>query len=364
MRVALVHDYLSQDGGAERVLEAFHVLWPEAPLFTLFHDRSRANPVFSSWRVHTSFLQKLPGIFGHYRWFLPLMPTATESHDLNNFDVVVSSSSTFAKGVITPPGTVHICYCHTPTRFLWTDMHAYVQELRAPQTVKQILLPILSHLRMWDRLSADRVDFFIANSETVRHRIKKYYGKESVVLHPPVSINQFSPAAQYEEYYLAGGRLVSYKRFDMIVQAFNRLGLPLKIFGIGPEEKRLKKMAKKNIQFLGRVSDEQRAELYRKCKAFLHPHIEDFGITAVEAMASGRPVIAYGEGGALETVVPGVTGIFLKEQTWEHLAGTIIRFDASVFSSATIRKHAEQFAAPLFQEKMRNIVSDVVQKMS
>jgi glycosyltransferase involved in cell wall biosynthesis len=360
MRVALVHDYLSQDGGAERVLRSFHDIWPEAPLFTLFHDTKRANPVFNSWDVRTSFLQKFPAARRHYRWFLPLMPTATESHDLDDYDLVISSSSVFAKGVLTRPGTIHVCYCHTPTRFLWSDAHDYVDDLAIPGALKFLLSPVLTSQRVWDRLAAERVDFFIANSETVRERIRRYYGADSVVVSPPVLVHQFKPASEPGDYFLAGGRLVSYKRFDLVVQAFNKLGIPLKIFGTGPEEKRLRALAGRKVELLGQVSEERKIDLYSRARAFIHPHIEDFGITAIEAMASGRPVIAFGAGGALETILPGVSGEFLEEQSWENLAHHVIRFDDLRYNALRIREHAEKFAAPIFREKIRRLVNDFV----
>ncbi len=358
MRVALVHDYLSQDGGAERVLEALHDLWPEAPLYALFHDRQRANPVFRSWDVRTTFLQRLPGCLGHYRWYLPLMPTATESHDLSGYDLVLSSSSAFAKGVLTRPETLHVSYCHTPTRFLWTDTHSYVGDLQAPGPVKAVLSPVLTELRVWDRLSADRVDRFVANSETVRGRIRKYYGRDAAVIHPPVDTAKYSPAVRPDAFFLVGGRLVSYKRFDLVVTAFTKLGLPLTVFGTGPEEGRLRALAGPTIRFVGRITDEEKADLYRRCAAFLHPQVEDFGITAIEAMASGRPVIAYPAGGALETIVPGETGVFLEDQTWENLAHTVIRFDPSRFSPERIRAHAARFDAAVFKDRIRRFVSE------
>ncbi|TAL20061.1 glycosyltransferase family 4 protein [Patescibacteria group bacterium] len=358
MRVALVHDYLSQDGGAERVLRAFHDLWPEAPVYTLLYDEERANPVFRSWKIRTSFLQKFPGAVGHYRWYLPLMPTATESYDLSDYDFVLSSSSAFAKGVLCRPETLHISYCHTPTRYLWTDTHSYLSELNAPQPIKAMLSLLSTNLRVWDRLAALRADRFIANSENVRERIRKYYGRQSVVIHPPVDLSQFSLAGRPENFYLTGGRLVSYKRFDLVVRAFNKLGLPLRIFGTGPEEERLRQLAGANITFHGRVSDVEKAELYRKCLAFLHPQLEDFGITAIEAMGSGRPVIAYPAGGALETVIPGETGVFLQDQTWENLAHTVIRFDPGKFSPELIRSRALQFDSAVFKEKIRRYVQE------
>lgn len=363
MRLALVHDYLSQEGGAERVLREMHALWPDAPTFVLFHDRERAHPAFRDWSVKTSWLQTLPGANAGYRWYLPLMPAATESHDLRNFDVILSSSSAFAKGVITHPDALHISYCHTPTRFLWTDSHAYVEELQYPRLVKQLLPPVLNYLRVWDRQAAERVDQFIANSETVRRRIQKYYGRDADVIHPPVDVLSRETNPPYppyskggeggiSNYYLGGGRLVAYKRFDLVVRAFSKLGVPLVVFGEGPELPRLREMAKPNVRFIGRVTDQDKRALYASCIAFIHPHVEDFGITAVEAMAAGRPVIAFPEGGALETVVPGLTGEFLEEQTWENLAHHVIRFDPSRFDAARIRAHAETFDASHFRARL------------
>ncbi len=358
MKVALVHDHLIQDGGAEYVLRVLEEMWPDAPTFTLLHDKSRAHPAFFSRDIRTSFLQKMPLALRFYQWYLPLMPYATEHHNLSDYDVVVSSSSAFAKGVITKPETLHISYCHTPTRYLWSDTHSYVAELKAPGFVKALVPFMLNPLRTWDRLSADRVDRFIANSQNVADRIRKYYRREADIIPPPVDTRAFSIAPQLGNYYLAGGRLVSYKRFDLIVTAFSRLGIPLKIFGTGPMMEQLRAMAKPNIEFLGWVDDRTRAELYQKCIAFLHPHTEDFGITAIEAMASGRPVIAYPRGGALETVTPGVTGTFIDEQRWEALADTVIRFKPETFDSMRIRSHASSFDTEHFKERMHRYTNE------
>lgn len=358
MRVALVHDHLIQDGGAEQVLRVLQTIWPEAPTFTLLHDKTRAHPAFLSRDIRTSFLQKMPGALSHYQWYLPLMPHATERHDLSGYDVVVSSSSAFAKGVVTRPETLHISYCHTPTRYLWSDTHSYVSELKAPRIIKHLIPFMLTRLRTWDRLSADRVDRFVANSQNVADRIQKYYRREADVIFPPVETSQFSISPKHGNYYLAGGRLVSYKRFDLIVTAFSRLGIPLKIFGTGPLLDELRAHAKPNIEFLGWVDDKTRAELLRNCIAFLHPHVEDFGITAVEAMSSGRPVIAYGRGGALETIVPGITGTFIEEQTWEVLADTIIRFQPELFDPIRIRDHAVAFDTNHFKIRFERYVNE------
>jgi len=356
MKIALIHDYLIQDGGAERVLRVLQDIWPKAPTFALLYDRNRAHPAFRNRDIRTSFLQSLPFATKCYQWLLPLMPAAVERLDLSDFDVVLSSSSAFAKGVLTKPGTLHIAYCHTPTRYLWNDTVSYVNELRVPRPVRETLPLFLPTLRLWDRLSADRADFMVANSKTVQERIRKYYRRESDLIHPPVDVADYAISPRVDNYYLAGGRLVSYKRFDLVVAAFNKLGIPLKIFGDGPEEAKLRAMAKPNIEFLGRVAEKDKAELYSRAIAFLHPQEEDFGITAIEAMASGRPVIAFPRGGALETVIPGVTGSFFEEQTWENLAHAIIRFSPEQFQPERIRSHALQFSTEAFKEKIRTYV--------
>jgi glycosyltransferase involved in cell wall biosynthesis len=357
MKIALVHDHLVQDGGAEKVLLALQDVFPNAPTYTLLYDPKRVSAEFAKKDIRTSFLQRMPFGLKKYQWLLPLMPAATESYDLSDFDVVVSSSSAFAKGIITRPGAIHICYCHTPTRYLWSDTHSYVQDLRAPRLLKLGLPILLNKLRIWDRLSAERVDHFIANSRTVAERISKYYGRDSEVISPPVETSKFSFSDAPGTYFLAGGRLVSYKRFDLVIQAFNRLGLPLKIFGDGPLASQYRQEARPNIQFTGKVSDEEKAALYRGAIAFIHPQEEDFGITALESMASGRPVIAYRKGGALETVVEGVTGVFFEDQEWEELATTVIRFDAAAFDPRKIRAHAEAFDVGVFKRRIANLVS-------
>jgi glycosyltransferase involved in cell wall biosynthesis len=358
MNLALVHDHLIQNGGAEKVLQVMQEIWPEAPTFVLYFDK-KSFPDFADKKIKTSFLQKMPLAKKKFQWYLALMPAATEGHDLSDHDVVVSSSSAFSKGILTRPGAKHICYCHTPTRYLWSDTHSYVSELRAPWWAKAILPPILSLLRLWDRSAASRVDLFVANSRTVADRIKKYYGRDSVVIHPPVETEKFFISSDPKNYFLVGGRLVPYKRYDLIIEAFNKTGLPLKIFGTGPIESDLKKMSKSNIEFLGRVSDEERIKLYTGCRAFLHPQEEDFGITAVEAMAAGRPVIAYRKGGATETIVDGITGEFFDEQIWEELADHLIRFDENKYDSKIIRAHAEKFGTERFKQEMKHLVDRV-----
>ncbi len=358
MKLAFVHDFLVQNGGAERVLWALHALWPEAPIYTIVHDPKRIHASAPAKDIRPSFLQKMPFGVSHYQWFLPWMPRAIESHNLMEYDVILSSSSAFAKGVITGPRTLHVCYCHTPTRYLWTDTHTYVRELAYNRVVKHIVPFLLTNLRLWDQMTAHRVDHFIANSKNVQERIKKYYRRESACIHPPIDTARFSVADHVEDYYLIGGRLVSYKRYDVAVQAFSKMGIPLVVFGEGPEFDRLRAMAKPNVRFTGKVSDEELAQLYRHAIAFLHPQEEDLGLTALESMASGRPVIAYAKGGALETVVPWVTGTFFEEQTWESLADAALHFDPSQYDAKKIRAHAEQFDVQKFQGRVKSFVEN------
>lgn len=357
MRVALVHDHLTHGGGAERVLAALHAMWPAAPTYTLLYDAARMGEEFRHMDIRTSFLQRLPGGLRWARYLLPLMPTATESHDLSEYDVVISDSSAFAKGVITLPTSLHICYCHTPTRYLWSHTWSYAAELRAPSWAKKILPPFLTFLRMWDRIAADRVDIFIANSAVVQERIRKYYRKESTVIYPPVDTHRFAISNNPKAYFLVGGRLVDYKRYDIVIEAFTKTGLPLKVFGAGPAENDLRKKAGPNIQFLGRVSDDERARLFADAIAFIHPHEEDFGITAVESMAAGRPVIAYRRGGAVETVIDGLSGVLFDDQSWEELADTVLHFDHTKFDPNKIRAHAETYSLERFRKAMHEVVT-------
>ncbi|MEK7084330.1 MAG: glycosyltransferase [Patescibacteria group bacterium] len=357
MRIALVHDYLSQDGGAERVLARFHEIWPDAPIFVLFHDTEKISG-FENADIRESFIAKLPFGRTRYQWYLPWMPLATERHNLHEFDVVLSSTSAFAKGVLTRPDTLHISYCHTPTRYLWTDTHEYIADLKYNRIVKSFLPRLIHRLRIWDKMSVDRVDYFIANSDTVRQRILKYYRRESGIIYPPVDTDRFFISKNIGDYFVAGGRLVPYKRFDLLVQAFNRLKLPLKIYGDGPEVASLKSRARPNIEFLGRISDTEKAALLSGARAFIHPQVEDLGITPIEAMASGRPVIAYGAGGVTETVIPGETGIFFHEQSWESLLDAVLHFNPMNWDSGKIRDHAMRFSAERFKESIERTVRD------
>jgi len=360
MEIALIHDMLVQEGGQERVLRALQELFPDAPTFVLIYDKKNKEKYYLNKDIRTTFLQKMPGIEKKFQWYLPFMSAAIESHDLRNFDLVLSSSSSFAKGVITKPGAQHICYCHTPTRYLWSDWQGYVEDLPYPDFIKKILPLYLSHLRNWDWFASQRVDKFLANSSAVRDRIKRYYNSDAQVIYPPVDTNKFYISNNLGNYYLIGGRLVPYKRYDLAVSAFNRLDMPLKIFGIGSEFEKLKNIAKNNIEFLGEISEQEKAELYSKCIAFINPQEEDFGITAVEAQASGRPVIAYKAGGALEIVQAGVTGEFLEDQTWENLANTIIHFSPEKYNPQEIKNSVEKFNAERFKNEIKNFINNII----
>lgn len=355
-RVALVHDYLVQDGGAERVLGVLQDMFPDAPTYVLIHDPKRSHHRFRERVIRTSFLDSWPLSHRAYQWYLTFMPMAVEHLDLSGYDLVISSSIAFAKGVIAAPDSLHVCYCHTPTRFLWHDRLGYLNDLPQPRFIRTLLPPVLHSLRQWDRLAAERPDLMLTNSETSRGRIKRYYGRDAHVIHPPVDVSTIPVGTEPGKYWLAGGRLVGYKRFDLVVKAFAKLNLPLKIFGIGPEMKKLRALAGPKTEFLDHVSDMEKANLYRDAIGFVSPQVEDFGIMIVEAMAAGRPVITYGVGGAKETVIPGVTGIHLETQSWEDIGDAVIRFDASRYDAKAIRAHAETFSTERFTAAMNAFI--------
>lgn len=284
------------------------------------------------------------------------MPMAFESFDLNAYDVVLSSSSSCAKGVVTNPETMHVCYCHSPMRYGWEFYYEYTKDMKGIK--KKLIKYFMNYMKIWDVSSSNRVDYFIANSENVAKRIWKHYKRESVVIHPPVRCNLFEVGNIDEDYFLVLSRLVEYKRIDLAVKAFNKLGLPLVIIGDGPEREKLEKIAGDNIKFLGRQPDSLIKEYYSKCRAFIFPGEEDFGITPLEAQASGRPVIAFGKGGALETVVEGQTGLFFKNQSVDDLVECIKKFENTKFDKFTIRKHAESFDEKIFKAKIECFIKE------
>lgn len=368
MKVALVHDHLAQNGGAEKVLKVFADMFKDAPIYTLLYEKNEVDKYLKGRQIEASIIQKLPGGVKHYQWYLYFMPIAVEFFDLSKYDVVISDTSSFAKGVITKPDCLHICYCHTPTRYLWSDTHQYINELKYNKWIKKIISLVLNKIRVWDRLAADRVDFFVANSKTVQRRIKKYYRRDSTVIYPPVethlfNINYQKNKADSEKYFLAGCRLAPYKRIDLLVEAFRFLGsdYKLKIFGDGVDLERLKIIAgnASNIEFLGRVDEEEKIKLFENAEAFINPQEEDFGITVIEAMAAGRPVIAYRSGGATETIIEGKTGLFFDEQTRESLMEVIQKFSEYNFNSEEIKNHAEQFSVDSFKKQINDFLASL-----
>lgn len=349
MKIAFVHEYLNQFGGAERMLAALTELYPHAPIYTLLYDEAATRGLFKGRTIKTSFLQKAPFAKRRHQWYPLLMPLAIEQFDFSGFDVVVSISASFAKGIITKPGTKHICYCLTPPRFLWDNSQRFMEEFNLPRVVKTAMPPFISYLRLWDQHAAGRADEFWSISDFVSSRVKKYYHQASAKYYPPVDTGKFHVGTP-GDFYLMVGRLVSYKKFDMAVEAFNRLGLPLRIVGIGPERQALERMAKPNVTFLGQVDDGKLAELYASARALIFPQEEDFGIVPLEAMASGRPVIAYRAGGALETVLEGATGVFFNEQTPEAIMNAVVNFDTNRIDPAACRRQAASFDVSVFKE--------------
>lgn len=356
MKIALAHDHLISDGGAERVLKAFAEIWPDAPIYTLIYDPPKTHSFFEERIVKTSYLQKLPLRSRKYQWYLPLRPKAVESFNFDDFDVVLSNSSALMKGIRTTERTLHIDYCHTPTRFLWVDPENYLDPLEKYWPINTLSNTYKEHLKQWDISAAKKVNCFLTNTQNVNKRIKQHYQRNAKVIYPPVDTHLFSIADKTENYFLVGGRITSYKRFDLVIEAFNKLLIPLKVFGIGPWLPAIKEKAGPHIEFVGSVSEKEKAQLYAKAQAFIYPQVEDFGITAVESMASGRPVIAYREGGALETVVEGKTGVFFDNQDWHSLADAIIRFKANNFNPITIKRHADRFSVDKFKQAIKQTV--------
>ncbi|MDP3995299.1 MAG: glycosyltransferase [bacterium] len=355
MNIALVHDHLNQIGGAERVVLAMHETFPSAPLYTLVHDQNIVGDFFDTLPINTSFIQRMPFSRDHLRWYLMAMPAAVESFDLSRYDVVLSSASAFGKGAIAPPHAIHICYCHTPTRYLWSDSHSYVREVGGGGLIGKILPFVLQQLRVWDYLAAQRVDHFIANSHFVAERIKRYYGRESHVIYPPVDVRGY-PDIPKLNYFVLVSRLRPYKKVDIAIRAFNRLNMPLVIVGDGEERKALQAISGPKIHFTGNLSERAKKRVLAGAAGFVHPQEEDYGIAAIEAMAAGTPVVAYQAGGALETVVPGETGMFFEEQTWQSLADAVIRLRRQSFDYGFIRQHTEQFSKERFRAELHSFV--------
>jgi glycosyltransferase involved in cell wall biosynthesis len=361
MNVALIHEWLVTLAGAENVLESIHKLYP-GTIHTLFHDPAELrNTAWEDTRVQTSFLQRFPLAKNHHRAFLPLFPMAIEQFDLRDYDLIISSSYAVAKGALNSSHQLHICYCHSPMRYIWDLTFQYLEAAGLRGGLKSFLVRAIFHyIRLWDVMSSTRVNHFVANSHYIAHRIEKCYNRKAKVVYPPVDVDEFSVSDTREKYFITVSRLVPYKRIDIAVEAFNRLGLPLLIIGEGPGMKQLKAMAGKNITFLGHLpADEMKAYL-QKARAFVFSAEEDFGIVNVEAQACGVPVIAYGRGGALETVLHGKTGMFFHKQTPESLIEAVNAFLAKedTFDPRTIRRNAENFPRSRFEAEFKAFVDE------
>lgn len=348
VKTALVHDWLTSKGGAEKVLDAIHALYP-GPVHVLVKDGTQDK------EVHASFIQRLPFARKAYRNYLPFFPLAIEQFDLSEYDLILSSSHAVAKNVLTHAGQLHICYCHTPMRYAWDLYHPYVQDLSFFK--KLYAQKVLHSIRTWDHAGASRVDHFIANSRYIARRIKKVYNRDAAVIYPPVATHLFSPSANKENFYLTVSRLVPYKRIDLIVKAFAQMPeKKLVVIGDGPEMAKIKQYATPNIELLGACPDNVMRATMSKARAFVFAAEEDFGIAPVEAQAAGTPVIAYGRGGVLETVKEGVTGLFFDEQSVASLCEAIASFEQRDFDPSVIRAHAETFNESRFQDEYRNFV--------
>lgn len=360
--IALIHDWLTNFAGGERVLLEISKLFPKAPIFTSVYDQKGARS-FAGKDIRTSFLQKIPFMKSKRELLVPFAPFAFEQINLSKYNLILSSCSMASKGVLSKPGSIQICYCHTPSRYLWEPE----VDSRAKTGLFSGLRQRVAHnLRIWDRLAADRVDYFLANSKYIASRIKKYYQRDSIVVYPPVDIKAYEPGKQSEikDYYLFVSRLVRYKKCDLVIDAFNDLGLPLKVIGKGPDKKYLQRKAKSNIEFLGYLSNTDMKKYYQEAKAFIFAAEEDFGIVPVEAMACGRPVIAYGKGGVAETVVDGVTGMFFNEQTPQCLIEAVKKFNSDNYDPKKIRAQAEKFSNEVFRTKYMEAVESILKKHS
>lgn len=361
MKVALLHDYLNQYGGAERVLEELMRTFPDAPIYTLLYKPDSLPDSFQSKlqkrEIRTSSLNKAPFAAQKHKYYLWALPYSIEQWNFDDFDLLVSDSHSFAKGAISAPQTTHISYCHTPLRYAWDLTSQYQKDYPYPSWVKKLLPVGLHYLRIWDRQAAQRPDKLLTNSNFVKQRIKKYYKREAEVIFPPVERKGLDPKkAQTKDFYLLVSRLIPYKRVDLAIKAFNQLGLHLKIIGSGPEEKKLKKLAHSQIDFLGKVYGDKLKKYYSQAKGFILPQKEDFGIAPIEAMASGTPVLAYKKGGALDYIQEPKNGLFFKNQTSESLIKALEKFENTEFNSQQVKKSSARFDQKHFRSKIKSTI--------
>ncbi|MCS6834830.1 MAG: glycosyltransferase [Anaerolineae bacterium] len=361
MKLALVHDWLNQMGGAEDVLEELVDMFPGAPIYTSLYAPDLMPAAYRAWDIRTLWTNHLPQIHRRHQVYLPAYPLAWSSLDLSAYEIILSNKSGFCHG-LRAGQALHICYCLTPTRYVW-QLDAYIAREGLGRATELALRPLVALLRRWDYAAAQRVTHFIAISTEVQARIRHYYNRDSVVIFPPIQTSRFVPvpSAQVEDYYLIVSRLIPYKRIDLAIEAANRLGLRLKIVGRGRDLARLQALSGPTVEFLGYVPDEDLPDMMARCRAFIFPGLEDFGITPVQAAAAGRPTIAYGGGGALDTVIPGLNGVHFCEQTTDSLAEALARFDPSQFDPLAIRRHAQRFDAANFRAQLRAFVDQALE---
>lgn len=365
MKIALVQDWLTELGGAEKVFKILLKIYPEADVYTLTsHPRVTNKLQIHKNKLHESFISKLPLGRTKYRYYLPLFKKAIESFDFAEYDLIISSSSSVAKGILTSSNQVHICYCHSPVRYAWDLYHQYINEanLKKSGLKSWIIKHYLHQLRIWDIISSNRVDHYIANSQYIKKRIKKIYRRDALVIYPPVDLDRFQLCMDKDDYYFTASRLVPYKKIDLIIKAFNHLDKRLIVAGIGPDLNKIKKLASNssNIEVLGYISDSKMVELMQHAKAFVFAADEDFGIIPVEAQACGTPVIALGKGGTNETVINDKTGVHFKSQTVQEIMNAVKLFETKSFDINAIRIHAEKFSSSRFENEIKIAILNIL----
>jgi glycosyltransferase involved in cell wall biosynthesis len=353
MKVALVHDSFTQLGGAERVMDSLHKIFPDAPVFTLVLDK-KMKPVYKTWDIRVSNLQKFYNFFPKFKYWLALIPWAVSTLNFEGFDLVISSSSSFVKNIHVPKNATHICFCHTPTRFLWSEPN-YVNE-EVPFILRFFAKKFLEYMRSWDLSGAGRVTFFLANSNEVKKRIQKFYSRESVVIYPCINVNFWKKTKEKENFFLLAGRLQAHKNNEILVKVINELNLPLKVAGTGRQLEYLKSIAKPNIEFLGRVSDSELRDLYGSALGYIYPQIEDFGLMPIEASACGTATLAFGKGGSLETILEGITGEFFYSYDKEEIKQKILNWKSEKYLEENLRKQAEKFSEENFEKEFLEII--------
>lgn len=362
LKVAIVTEELTQLGGAERVLDCMMELYPQSPIFTIVWDKEKTHHRYDGYNIKPSFIQRLPFGIKHYKWYLPWMPRAVESLDLSGYDIIISVTSALVKGIKTSSSQLHICYCNTPTRYLWVDSEEYIKNAPIPIFLRPLMPWVISRLKKWDIVASKRPNYFIANSKNVQDRIQKYYHRDSDIIYPTIDTTKFQ-AGLKENYFLLVSRLEPYKKVEMVLAAFKDLKENLKVVGAGSRYAKMQKMHLPNVEFLGRKSDIELAKLYAGAKALIFPQEEDFGLTPVEAMASGTAVIAYGKGGVLETVMPGQTGEFFAPQTVEALAKVVKNFRADKYKKEVLLSQAQKFDNQVFKREILAYINSRTNKI-